>query len=785
MTIPCLLIRRQRVFFLSVAVMLASCSNSSITNAPIGGGSGGAASANPGGGSAGVDAAITSTGDSSASVSGATASSGGLTGSSGGTTTPGGTSGGDTSSAGSTAPGGAIAAGGSKVTGGTTRSGGSGSGGAGSGGSAGIGAGGRSGLGGSGGRDAGVPDAPGAQPDVPLGGAGGRVGTGGNPASSGTTSTGGTSAGGAAAGGASAGAVLTFSIDVSKGPARQYQPPAQPAAISPYVYGINGFGTFIATKTKWGLIRQGGDACTAYNWTNDYTNAGADYCFWEGVAGNGNLAGKYTATTGDTIPAAQVKGEAFLATIPILDFVSAPYDRNTGWDPSTSGSACPGTDSACPKRSGTVGANVIDPNPGDPGYNQALDFASSNPASPAFVKNAMVKGSAFCSCAPGTTICAGCTVGANPVAQDEFVNFLKVNYGAGAPVFFDLDNEPNYWEGTHPELWANTCGTGTITYDDIVTRDQAAALAVKKVWPATKVFGPVVAQDGIVYAHSYALDPHWPTEFTDYYLQRMQAASTTAGVPLLDAYDVHYYTTGGTSDAQCAQAPRLFWDPNPTDITAVTTDSLDFGWSGDVGSGAYFDTNWYPRQMIPRLQKKIASAYPAGGTAAPGLSFSEYNPGCETSIGGGVAQADLLGVFGREGVFAATAWPMHSTTANFLVAAFDLFRNYDGNGAVVGDLAVLADSSNYKTASVYAFAHSDATTGIEVVAINKNASAQSVTIQLADVPALTSATLYQLAGKSAAVARVGATAPAVSCAGGACTLVYTMPAMSATTIVLR
>jgi len=30
------------------------------------------------------------------------------------------------------------------------------------------------------------------------------------------------------------------------------------------------------------------------------------------------------------------------------------------------------------------------------------------------------------------------------------VNFLKVNYGAGAPVFFDLDNEPNYWEGTHP-----------------------------------------------------------------------------------------------------------------------------------------------------------------------------------------------------------------------------------------------------------------------------------------------------------------------------------------------
>ena len=617
-----------------------------------------------------------------------------------------------------------------------------------------------------------------------FGSGGGGAGAGGNPGTGGTTSAGGTRTGGAATGGTSAGAGLSFSIDVGKGPARQFQPPAQPVAISPYVYGINGFGTFIAAKTKWGLIRQGGDACTAYNWTNDYTNNGDDYCFWEGVAGNGNLAGKYTATTGDTIPAAQAKGEAFLATIPILDFVSASYDRNTGWSPAGT-TACPGTDSACPKRSGTVGANVIDPNPGDPGYNNVLDFVSSDPNSPAFVKNVMVKGSAFCSCATGSKTCAGCTVGTNPVAEDEFVNFLKVNYGTGAPVFFNLDNEPNYWEGTHPELWANTCGVGNVTYDDILTRNKAAALAIKNVWPTAKVFGPVIAQDGIIYAHSYAADPHWPTEFTDYYLQQMQAASTTAGVPLLDAYDVHYYTTGGTSDAQCAQVPRLFWDPNFTDVTAAATDSLDFTWSGDVGSGAYFDTKWYPRQMIPRLQKKIASAYPAGGIPAPGLSFSEYSPGCETSAGGGVAQADLLGVFGREGVFAATAWPLQATTGSFLVAAFDLFRNYDGNGAVVGDLALLANSSDYKTTSVYAFAHSDGTAGIEVVVINKSASPQSATIQLASAPALTSATLYQLAGKTAAVARVGGMAPAIACVGGVCTLAYTMPAMSATTIVLR
>lgn len=60
---------------------------------------------------------------------------------------------------------------------------------------------------------------------------------------------------------------LTFSIDINKGPTRQYLPPSAPTAVSPYVYGINGFGKFVATKTQWGLIRQGGDGFTAYNWT--------------------------------------------------------------------------------------------------------------------------------------------------------------------------------------------------------------------------------------------------------------------------------------------------------------------------------------------------------------------------------------------------------------------------------------------------------------------------------------------------------------------------------------
>lgn len=610
------------------------------------------------------------------------------------------------------------------------------------------------------------------------GGAGSSSVAGGSPATGGASPV----------GGAAGSSGLRFDIDVQKGPASQYAAPGAPLVVSPYIYGINGFGTFVAQKTKWGLIRQGGDGDSAYNWTVDYSNSGADYCYYQGQSKNGNLAGQYTATTGDTIPTALAKGEAFLATIPILDYVAAKWNRNVGWSDSGT-SACPGTDSACPSRSGGLGANVVDSLTGDPGFGQPLSFASNNPSSPAFVKNTMSKGSAFCSCAPGTPTCAGCAtaMSMNPVAQDEFVNFLKVNYASGAaPVFFDLDNEPNYWPSTHPELYPNNCSSGSVAWDDLITRDVNAAKAAKAAWPNAKIFAPVMAQDGVIYGGDYS-SPHFvavTTEFADYYLKQLATESVNAGKALLDVFDIHYYTAG-SSDTLCLEAPRLFWDPNATDISATVTNSIDF----NFGDHSYFDKNWYPRQMIPKLQKKIAAAYAGTGIAAPELSFSEYNAGCETAISGGVAQADLLGIFGREGVFAATAWPLKCGSSgcgsNFLVAAYDLYRNYDANGAVVGDTAILASTSESKMTSVYAFTSSTNANAVDVVAINKNSSAQSVTITIANAPALTTATLYRLAGTTPTVAPVTGTAPAISCSSGTCTLVYSMPAVSATTIILR
>jgi mannan endo-1,4-beta-mannosidase len=375
-------------------------------------------------------------------------------------------------------------------------------------------------------------------------------------------------------------------------------------------------------------------------------------------------------------------------------------------------------------------------------------------------------------------------VSTNPVYQDEFVNFIETTYASSAAtVFFDLDNEPNYWGFTHPEVWPFTgavpCETPTVvTYDDILNRDMTYAAAIKTASPTAKLFGPVVAQDGIVYAHSYSADPHFPTEFVDYYLAQMAAATS----PLLDVLDVHYYNEQNSSPSQCLQNPRMFWDPNYTELSPAGTDAIDFQYSG---VNNYFDTNWYPRKVVPRLLGKIATAYASSTLAAPHLSFSEYNSGCETVIAGAIAEADDLGIFGREGVFAGALMPLDAPTSNYALAAIDLYRNYDGNGAVVGDTAVRATTSNVETTSVYAFAHSTNAAAVDVIAINKAASVVVATVSIANAPALTGATLYDIVDGSASVVAATGTAPTIACTGTTCTLTYKMPPMSATTLILR
>jgi len=103
------------------------------------------------------------------------------------------------------------------------------------------------------------------------------------------------------------------------------------------------------------------------------------------------------------------------------------------------------------------------------------------------------------------------------------------------------------------------------------------------------------------------------------------------------------------------------------------------------------------REAHTRMKSWVAACYP--GTKKIGVT--EYNWGRRSYINGATAQAEILGVFGREG---PTTWPragrhrcQHAT-----VQGDEAYRNYDGNQSGFGDTSVSATGPNPDNVSTFA-----------------------------------------------------------------------------------
>jgi hypothetical protein len=101
-------------------------------------------------------------------------------------------------------------------------------------------------------------------------------------------------------------------------------------------------------------------------------------------------------------------------------------------------------------------------------------------------------------------------------------------------------------------------------------------------------------------------------------------------------------------------------------------------------------------QLIPRLKNWISTSYPGTLTG-----ITEYNWGAESHINGATAQADILGIFGREGLDMAARWATPaSTTPTY--KAMKMYRNYDGAGSGFGESSVAATTVNADTVAAFA-----------------------------------------------------------------------------------
>jgi hypothetical protein len=190
--------------------------------------------------------------------------------------------------------------------------------------------------------------------------------------------------------------------------------------------------------------------------------------------------------------------------------------------------------------------------------------------------------------------------------------------------------------------------------------------------------------------------------------------------------------TGTTlTDAQVqliVQSPRNLWDPTFTDST-------------NSNPWVYQELGNTPINILGRLQAKINAEFPGMK-----ISLTEYENGGWNHIAGTIAQADNLGIFGSQGVFAANFWPPNGTYS-YALAGFRAFRDFDGAGANFGDTSLQTSSSNVQNVVVYASMDSTTPSRYVFVAINRSTTMQVTAINGQSLSG--TANLYQMTAASA------------------------------------
>ena len=427
--------------------------------------------------------------------------------------------------------------------------------------------------------------------------------------------------------------------------------------ISPYIYGMNWAPESIARELDLPLNRWGGNAVTRYNYLVDTSNTGNNWYF-ENIPPNDPDPRLPVGSSADEFHQANIRtGTESLMTAPL-----------TGW-----------------VADGEYGCGFSVEKYGD-------QVETDEEWRPDCGAGVLVDGTVIPEGDPRDT-----SIEIGPDFIQNWIRHLHSQFGKADDedgiMFWDLDNEPMIWTHTHRDIRSEPLGM-----DEFWEISVAYAKAIRDVDPAAQILGPVTwgwstwfwsdvdiddVNDPLVTAPDREAHDNLP--LTAWYLQQFKEYDDTHGVRLLDYLDLHFYPQAvgvAFSEAgdEATQALRLrstrsLWDPSYVDESWINT----------------------PVMMVPRMDDWIAEFYP--GTLK---AISEYNWGGLEHINGALAQADVLGILGREDVHLAALWGPPDDRKAPGYNAFRMFLNYDGLHSKFGDRSVFAESLNQDQIAIYA-----------------------------------------------------------------------------------
>jgi hypothetical protein len=468
-------------------------------------------------------------------------------------------------------------------------------------------------------------------------------------------------------------------------------------AINPNIYGVAYGDATTLPDLNVPLNRYGGNNSSRYNWQINADNRGSDWYF-ESIGDTNATAGE----RGDTIfSTTRGAGAQAMLTVPMVGWVAklgANRNKLSSFSIAKYG-AQTGSDFWFPD----AGSGVLASN------GQNITGNDPNDAN----------------------------VPADSTYQQGWIQHLVSTWGKsanGGVGYYILDNEHSIWFGTHRDVHS----TGP-TMDEIKTKMIDYAGKIKAVDPTARVVGPEEwGWSGYFYSgydqqwggqHGWSNLPdranHGGQDYLPWLLSQLKQSAVSTGQRPLDVFSVHYYPQSGefgndtstTMQLLRNKSTRSLWDPN------------------------YVDQSWINDkvQLISRLKSWVSTYYFPGTPVA----ITEYNWGAESHINGATTQADILGIFGREGLDMATRWTTPDP-ATPTYKAMKMYRNYDGSKLTFGDTSISATVANPDNLSAFA-AIRTVDGALTVIVINKVLSGSTpVTVALNNFSGSGTAQVYQL-----------------------------------------
>lgn len=433
--------------------------------------------------------------------------------------------------------------------------------------------------------------------------------------------------------------------------------------ISPAIYGMAQPKPEHFSELKMPLARWGGNAATRYNWElGNAWNSARDWQFRNGNYGANTPEYRKASSVADkSIGETLQAGADMILTIPTIGWV-AKDDNNRSES----------------KNVPMEGGDALSPNSDAiPGYDPTENRKRTS------VRSVARKGKPF-QFPPDLED--------GVVYQDEWVAHLVQRFGGakhGGVKYYAMDNEPDLWDSTHTDIHPVRMG-----YQETLQQFLEYSKMVKEVDPSAKILGPVAwGWTGYFFSSKDRGTDNFATHaerkshdnmpFLPWFLQQVARYDASRGRRTLDYLDIHFYPA----------AQGVYEGKTDTETNALRLRSVQGLWNPD-----YLDESWIGTsvQLIPRMQQWIQKYYP--GTK---LALTEWNWGAETTMNGGIAIAEVLGVLGREHVDMACYWtaPPVASPGFF---AWKMYRNADGMGKGFGDTALSANSSDPEKVSLFA-----------------------------------------------------------------------------------